>query len=124
MVEFCLMAIRQFSILNLKNALIFEILFASLQAYFMYGLTCVKLAYVSARMIGGLGHCGQELCCARMGGEFSPVSIRMAKEQNLSLNPQKISGCCGRLMCCLRYEYEAYKEVNSRAPGWGKNRNS
>ena len=51
-----------------------------------------------------------------MGGEFSPVSIRMAKEQNLSLNPQKISGCCGRLMCCLRYEYEAYKEVNARAP--------
>lgn len=69
-----------------------------------------------ARMIGGIGHCGQELCCARMGGEFSPVSIRMAKEQNLSLNPQKISGCCGRLMCCLRYEYEAYKEVNARAP--------
>ena len=72
-----------------------------------------------ARMIGGLGHCGQELCCARMGGEFSPVSIRMAKEQNLSLNPQKISGCCGRLMCCLRYEYEAYKEVNARAPKVG-----
>ena len=69
-----------------------------------------------ARMIGGIGHCGQELCCARMGSEFSPVSIRMAKEQNLSLNPQKISGSCGRLMCCLRYEYEAYKEVNARAP--------
>lgn len=72
-----------------------------------------------ARMIGGLGHCGQELCCKRLGGEFSPVSIRMAKEQNLSLNPQKISGCCGRLMCCLRYEYETYKEVNSRAPKHG-----
>lgn len=69
-----------------------------------------------ARMIGGIGHCGQELCCARTGSEFSPVSIRMAKEQNLSLNPQKISGSCGRLMCCLRYEYEAYKEVNARAP--------
>lgn len=69
-----------------------------------------------ARIIGGLGHCGQELCCKRLGGEFSPVSIRMAKEQNLSLNPQKISGVCGRLMCCLRYEYETYKEVNSRAP--------
>ena len=65
------------------------------------------------------GHCGQELCCKRLGGEFSPVSIRMAKEQNLSLNPQKISGCCGRLMCCLRYEYETYKEVNSRAPKHG-----
>ena len=59
-----------------------------------------------ARIIGGLGHCGQELCCTRFGGEFSPVSIRMAKEQNLSLNPQKISGVCGRLMCCLRYEYD------------------
>ncbi len=72
-----------------------------------------------ARIIGGLGHCGQELCCKRFGGEFSPVSIRMAKEQNLSLNPQKISGVCGRLMCCLRYEYETYKEFNSRAPKMG-----
>lgn len=72
-----------------------------------------------ARIVGGLGHCGQELCCKRLGGEFSPVSIRMAKEQNLSLNPQKISGCCGRLMCCLRYEYETYKEVNARAPKHG-----
>lgn len=72
-----------------------------------------------ARLVGGLGHCGQELCCKRLGGEFSPVSIRMAKEQNLSLNPQKISGCCGRLMCCLRYECETYKEVNSRAPKHG-----
>ena len=69
-----------------------------------------------ARMIGGLGHCGQELCCRRLGGEFSPVSIRMAKEQSLSLNPQKISGTCGRLMCCLRYEYDAYKDFHSRAP--------
>ena len=69
-----------------------------------------------ARMIGGIGHCGQELCCKRLGGEFCPVSIRMAKEQDLSLNPQKISGVCGRLMCCLRYEYEAYKDFHSRAP--------
>ena len=69
-----------------------------------------------AAIIGGLGHCGQELCCKRLGGEFSPVTIRMAKEQNLSLNPQKISGACGRLMCCLRYEFEAYKEFNVRAP--------
>lgn len=70
----------------------------------------------SARMIGGLGHCGQELCCRRLGGEFNPVSIRMAKEQDLSLNPAKISGTCGRLMCCLRYEYDAYKDFHSRAP--------
>ncbi|NGM17282.1 hypothetical protein GMI70_04555 [Eggerthellaceae bacterium zg-893] len=69
-----------------------------------------------ARMIGGLGHCGQELCCKRLGGEFSPVSIRMAKEQDLSLNPQKISGLCGRLMCCLRYEYEAYRDFKGRSP--------
>ncbi len=69
-----------------------------------------------ARMIGGLGHCGQELCCRRLGGEFNPVSIRMAKEQDLSLNPQKISGVCGRLMCCLRYEFEAYKDFHGRAP--------
>ena len=67
-------------------------------------------------MVGGLGHCGQELCCKRLGGEFCPVSIRMAKEQDLSLNPQKISGVCGRLMCCLRYEFEAYKDFKSRAP--------
>jgi len=69
-----------------------------------------------ARSLGGLGHCGQELCCARMGGEFMPVSIRMAKEQDLPLNPSKISGLCGRLMCCLRYEFEAYKDFKSRAP--------
>ena len=69
-----------------------------------------------ARMVGGLGHCGQELCCRRLGGEFKPVSIRMAKEQDLSLNPQKISGICGRLMCCLRYEFDAYKDFHSRAP--------
>lgn len=69
-----------------------------------------------ARIVGGYGHCGQQLCCARLGGEFSPVSIRMAKEQDLSLNPQKISGVCGRLMCCLRYEFDAYKEFKERAP--------
>ena len=69
-----------------------------------------------ARMVGGLGHCGQELCCKRLGGEFCPVSIRMAKEQDLSLNPQKISGVCGRLMCCSRYEFDAYKDFKSRAP--------
>ena len=69
-----------------------------------------------ARLVGGLGHCGQELCCRRLGGEICPVSIRMAKEQDLSLNPQKISGVCGRLMCCLRYEFDAYKEFKSRAP--------
>ncbi len=72
-----------------------------------------------ARLVGGVGHCGQVLCCVRFGGEFQPVSIRMAKEQDLPLNPLKISGLCGRLMCCLRYEYDAYKDFKSRAPKRG-----
>jgi cell fate regulator YaaT (PSP1 superfamily) len=72
-----------------------------------------------ARLVGGVGHCGQPLCCVRFGGEFQPVSIRMAKEQDLPLNPLKISGLCGRLMCCLRYEYDAYKDFKSRAPKRG-----
>jgi len=72
-----------------------------------------------ARMTGGLGHCGEILCCARLGGEFAPVSIKMAKDQGLPLNPSKISGVCGRLMCCLRYEAEAYKDFNKRAPKKG-----
>lgn len=69
-----------------------------------------------ARIVGGIAHCGQIVCCKRLGGEFKPVSIRMAKDQDLSLNPQKISGLCGRLMCCLRYENAAYKEFKSKAP--------
>ena len=68
------------------------------------------------RLVGGFAHCGQELCCTRFGGNFEPVSIRMAKEQDLPLNSTKISGVCGRLMCCLRYEFEAYKDFKSRAP--------
>ncbi len=62
-----------------------------------------------AKMVGGLGPCGRILCCHTFLGEFEPVSIRMAKDQNLSLNPSKISGVCGRLMCCLRYESDAYE---------------
>lgn len=71
-----------------------------------------------AKMIGGLGPCGRSLCCATFLGEFAPVSIKMAKKQNLSLNPSKISGVCGRLMCCLRYEYEVYEqgELGGNAP--------
>lgn len=61
-----------------------------------------------AKMLGGLGSCGRELCCASFLGDFEPVSIKMAKEQNLSLNPTKISGICGRLMCCLNYESVCY----------------
>lgn len=72
-----------------------------------------------ARAVGGVGHCGQVLCCVRFGGDFQPVSIRMAKEQDLPLNPLKISGLCGRLMCCLRYEFDAYKDYKGRAPKKG-----
>lgn len=65
---------------------------------------------------GGIGICGRPLCCATYLSEFAPVSIKMAKEQNLSLNPTKISGVCGRLMCCLTNEEETYEELNSRLP--------
>ena len=69
-----------------------------------------------AKMIGGLGICGRPFCCARFLEEFQPVSIKMAKTQNLSLNPTKISGTCGRLMCCLKYEQEAYEDLIKTAP--------
>lgn len=72
-----------------------------------------------AKLLGGIGICGREFCCSSFLTEFEPVSIRIAKEQNLSLNPSKISGACGRLMCCLRYEEEAYKELNRITPQQG-----
>ncbi|NMB38827.1 MAG: stage 0 sporulation family protein [Firmicutes bacterium] len=72
-----------------------------------------------AKMLGGLGPCGRSLCCATFLGEFEPVSIRMAKEQNLSLNPTKISGICGRLMCCLKFESDVYKEAKEELPSKG-----
>ncbi|MEJ5359033.1 MAG: stage 0 sporulation family protein [Desulfobacterales bacterium] len=71
------------------------------------------------KMCGGIGRCGRELCCATHLEKFDPVSIRMAKEQGLSLNPTKISGQCGRLMCCLVYEYETYKELKKDLPRVG-----
>ena len=73
-----------------------------------------------ARMIGGLGACGREVCCKSFLRDFHPVSIKMAKEQNLSLNPTKISGICGRLMCCLQYEQDCYVETRKRMPKIGK----
>jgi len=72
-----------------------------------------------AKMLGGLGICGRPFCCHIFLGDFQPVSIKMAKEQNLSLNPTKISGTCGRLMCCLKYEEEAYQELNAITPRVG-----
>ena len=69
-----------------------------------------------SKMIGGLGICGQPFCCSRFLKDFQPVSIKMAKEQGLSLNPTKISGACGRLMCCLAYEQKSYEYLNSITP--------
>jgi cell fate regulator YaaT (PSP1 superfamily) len=69
-----------------------------------------------ARLLGGLGVCGKQFCCSTFLDEFQPVSIKMAKEQNLSLNPTKISGTCGRLMCCLKFEQSAYEHLHSITP--------
>jgi cell fate regulator YaaT (PSP1 superfamily) len=69
-----------------------------------------------AKMLGGIGICGRPFCCSTFLEEFHPVSIKMAKEQSLSLNPSKISGACGRLMCCLKYEQAAYEDLYRRTP--------
>lgn len=85
--------------------------------------TRIELRQIGVRdetkIIGGIGICGRALCCHTFLAEFAPVSIKMAKEQNLSLNPTKISGVCGRLMCCLKNEEETYEYLNSRLPGTG-----
>lgn len=73
-----------------------------------------------AKMLGGIGTCGKSLCCASWLGEFDPVSIKMAKVQNLSLNPTKISGTCGRLMCCLKYESDTYQKLRQGLPETGE----
>ena len=86
--------------------------------------TRIELRQVGVRdetkMLGGIGICGRSLCCSTYLSEFIPVSIKMAKEQNLSLNPTKISGICGRLMCCLKNEQEAYEYLNSNLPNVGE----
>ena len=85
--------------------------------------TRIELRQVGVRdetkILGGLGSCGRELCCHAYLSDFVPVSIKMAKEQNLSLNPVKISGVCGRLMCCLKNEEEVYEELNRKLPSQG-----
>ena len=85
--------------------------------------TRIELRQVGVRdetkIMGGIGICGRPLCCHTYLSEFAPVSIKMAKEQNLSLNPTKISGVCGRLMCCLKNEEETYQVLNSKLPGVG-----
>ena len=85
--------------------------------------TRIELRQIGVRdetkMLGGIGPCGRSVCCCTFLGEFQPVSIKMAKEQNLSLNPAKISGLCGRLMCCLRYECEHYGDMKASLPEVG-----
>lgn len=85
--------------------------------------TRIELRQIGVRdetkIVGGIGICGRPLCCHSHLSEFIPVSIKMAKEQNLSLNPTKISGVCGRLMCCLKHEEETYEELNRRLPNVG-----
>ena len=85
--------------------------------------TRIELRQIGVRdetkILGGIGVCGRPLCCHTFLSDFVPVSIKMAKEQNLSLNPTKISGVCGRLMCCLKNEEETYEELNSNLPGIG-----
>ena len=78
-----------------------------------------KFVIDEVKRIGGNGVCGRELCCCSFLSDFETVSIKMAKEQNISLNPSKISGNCGRLMCCLKYEQEVYEEKLSRLPNIG-----
>lgn len=73
-----------------------------------------------AKMLGGIGPCGRMLCCSTFLGDFEPVSIKMAKDQNLSLNPTKISGICGRLMCCLKYENDDYESIKNIMPDVGR----
>ena len=85
--------------------------------------TRIELRQIGVRdetkIVGGIGICGRALCCHSYLSDFVPVSIKMAKEQNLSLNPSKISGVCGRLMCCLKNEQETYEELNRRLPNLG-----
>ena len=77
-----------------------------------------------AKLVGGYGRCGRPLCCMNFLSEFSPVSIRMAKDQNLPLNPMKISGTCGRLLCCLVYENDQYREMKEKMPRIGQKVNT
>ncbi|MCA9737725.1 MAG: stage 0 sporulation protein, partial [Gemmatimonadetes bacterium] len=73
-----------------------------------------------AALLGGVGRCGRELCCSTWLTELKPVSLQLAKDQRLSLNPAQISGCCGRLMCCLMYEHETYVQARRRFPREGR----
>jgi cell fate regulator YaaT (PSP1 superfamily) len=87
--------------------------------------TRIEMRHIGVRqeagMVSGIGTCGRTLCCATFLNDFVPVTIKMAKKQNISLNPNKISGMCGRLMCCLAYEYKYYEKIKKNCPSVGKN---
>ena len=88
---------------------------------FIPGLKCVRSGLeIRLKMLGGLGHCGREVCCSTFLPDFATVSVKMAKEQNLPLNPIKISGLCGRLMCCLTYEFDPHLELKKDFPNGGE----
>ena len=86
--------------------------------------TLIELKQIGVRdeaaLLGGVGRCGRELCCSTWLPELKPVSLKLAKDQSLSLNPSQISGCCGRLMCCLIYEHKTYVDARRRFPREGK----
>ena len=116
-----LIIIKYYFTLRQMDELIFRELVKDLAAVFR---TRIELRQIGvrdeAKMLGGMGICGRKLCCNTFLSEFAPVSIKMAKEQNLSLNPTKISGVCGRLMCCLKNEQETYEYLNSKLPNVGE----
>lgn len=115
-----LIIIKYYSILQRTEESISVELVKDLAAVFR---TRIELRQIGVRdetkIRGGIGICGRPLCCSTYLSEFAAVSIKMAKEQNLSLNPTKISGVCGRLMCCLTNEEETYEELNSQLPSVG-----
>ena len=99
----------------------FRLLVRDLARYFRMRIEMRQIGIRdSSKLIGGLGPCGKELCCSRFLRNFNPVSIRMAKDQNLTLNPQKVSGTCGRLMCCLSYEQDMYQSIREFLPRVGR----
>ena len=103
-----------------ENRIDFRDLVKTLAAHFR---TRIELRQIGvrdeARMVGGYGSCGRSLCCSSFLEDFAPISVKNAKEQGLSLNPQKISGSCGRLLCCLKYEEQSYEDLNAKMPGFG-----
>ena len=120
MLNIHLIEIRLSFILQQKDVSISEISLRILHPFSEHVLNLRQIGVRDeAKMLGGIGPCGRMLCCSTFLGDFEPVSIKMAKDQNLSLNPSKISGLCGRLMCCLKYENDDYEEAKALMPDVG-----